>query len=85
MRFARGINTYQETVVTKSDTTLLGTVADGFMCVTTSGDISVLTEAGNTVVFKSVPLATVIPVRIARINSTNTAATGLLALYLPRG
>jgi hypothetical protein len=73
---------FQEAVTTASDSTLLvGGVADAFMCVTTSGDISVLTEAGNTVVFKTVALNTVIPVRIKCINATGTTATGLLALF----
>lgn len=64
-----------------SDTVSYTKPALGFMCVTTAGDISVLTDNGDTVIFKSVPLNTVIPVRIARINSTGTAATGLVALY----
>lgn len=55
----------------------------GFMCVTTSGDITVLTDLDAVVTFKTVPLNTVVPVRIRRINATNTTATGLLYLENP--
>ncbi len=76
--------TYDGVIVTKSDTVdIPGGVADGLMCYTTTGDIAVITALGDTITLKSVPLLTFIPLRISRIMSTNTAATGLLAMRAP--
>lgn len=39
------------------------------------GDISLVTLAGNTVVFTAVPQGTIFPMQAQRINSTNTTAS----------
>ena len=46
----------------------------------TSGDISLLTKAGQSVTFSNVPVG-VLPVRAKRVNSTNTTASNMIALY----
>lgn len=47
-----------------------------------AGNVAVVFEGdGTAVVFNSVPAGTVLPVRAIRINSTNTTATNLVALY----
>lgn len=56
--------------VTPSDTTLYSLV--GFY-VGGTGDVTVVTEAGNTVVFKACPVGTQVSLRIAKIMAATTA------------
>lgn len=44
-----------------------------------TGDISLVTEGGDTVVFLNVPVG-ILPVTATRVNSTNTTATALIGL-----
>jgi hypothetical protein len=45
-----------------------------------SGDLTVTTEDGDTVTFKSVPTGTVLSVRVQIIAATGTTATNLIGL-----
>ena len=45
------------------------------------GDISVLNKDGQTVVFRSVPAGTVLPIRTGRVRASGTTATLLVGLY----
>ncbi|MEO1063628.1 MAG: hypothetical protein AAFZ07_19605 [Actinomycetota bacterium] len=65
--------------ITPSDTDLLPRVTRGIY-VGGVGDVTVLTEAGDTVAFTSVPSGAILPVRAQRVDSTGTTATGLVAL-----
>lgn len=46
-----------------------------------TGNVSIRDEAGNAVVFNSVPVGTILPVRTEVIMATNTTATNLVGLY----
>jgi len=46
-----------------------------------TGAVVVVKENGLTVSYAGVPAGTVLPVRAKRVNSTGTAATGMVALY----
>jgi hypothetical protein len=46
----------------------------------TGGNVRVLTEDGDDVIFKNVPDGVMLPVRCTRVFATNTTATDLLAL-----
>lgn len=67
--------------ITPSDTTNIngGQLTRGIY-VGGAGNISA-EIGGNTVVFNSAVAGTVLPVRCTRINSTNTTATNLVALF----
>jgi hypothetical protein len=41
----------------------------------------VLMASGQTVTFVGVAAGSVLPIRVARVNSTNTTATNIVALY----
>lgn len=66
--------------VTPSDSTNLteGTCRSLYIGVT--GDVVVLFDSGNAITFKDVPVG-ILPVRAKRVNSTNTTATDIVALY----
>ncbi len=67
--------------ITPHDTTL---IADGLcegLYVGSGGDIVVLMIDDTTATFSGVPTGTIIPMRVKRVNSTNTTASNLLALY----
>ena len=63
--------------VTPSDTTQLAANA---LYVGTTGNVAVVTEAGTTVTFSSVPAGAVLPVRVRQVLSTNTTASNIVAL-----
>lgn len=44
-----------------------------------SGDVAVVTAAGNAVTFKAAPVG-ILPVQVSRVKSTGTTATDILAL-----
>lgn len=46
-----------------------------------AGNVTLLTAAGTTVVFSSVPAGTVLPVSCKRVNSTGTTATLMTAIF----
>lgn len=66
--------------VTPNDTTQLSFVTRG-LYVGGAGNVAVLMASGQTVTFVGVPAGTVLPIRIARVNSTSTTATSIVALY----
>ena len=45
------------------------------------GNVSVMTAQGDIVTFIGVPAGGVIPVQVARVNSTDTSASSMLAIY----
>jgi hypothetical protein len=46
-----------------------------------TGDVSARLAGGQTIVFRNVQGGSVLPVRAARVNSTGTTATGIVALW----
>jgi len=46
-----------------------------------AGNIVAVDEAGNAVTFTGATAGSIIPIRCKRVNSTNTTATGLVALW----
>lgn len=46
-----------------------------------AGDLNVITAAGQTVLFKAVPVGTFIPINVIKVLSTSTTATFILALW----
>ncbi len=47
----------------------------------TTGNVSLLTTGGSSLVFVAVPAGFILPVRTVRVNSTNTNASNMVALY----
>lgn len=67
--------------VTPSDTVDLATPARAFF-IGVTGDVALVPLDGSTAVtFKNVASGQIIPVQARRINSTNTNATDIVALY----
>lgn len=66
-------------VVTKDDTAHLDAVSTIYVGV--GGDIAVLTANDQVVTFKNVIGGTILPVAVKRVNSTNTDATDMVALW----
>jgi hypothetical protein len=66
------------TVVVPSDSVNQGPFRALYVGVT--GDVTLVTLGGTTVLFKAVPVG-VLPVGFSRVNSTNTTATTMLGLY----
>lgn len=46
-----------------------------------AGDVAVVLPGGTAITFAGVAAGTVLPVRAIRINSTNTTATNMVALF----
>mgnify|MGYP003665418422 FL=1 len=70
------------TVPTATDYTIYPEASNG--CVLycgATGNINVLTAAGQTVTFTAVPTGAFMPVQVKRVNATGTAATEIVALY----
>jgi hypothetical protein len=65
--------------VVPSDTVLLANPS--VIYVGGAGNVSVLTEQGDTVTFTAVPVGSVIPVRVMRVNAAVTSATLMIAIY----
>lgn len=63
--------------VTKSDSTVLSNVIGLF--VGGAGAVTVVTSAGDTVLFSAVPAGAVIPLVVTKVKSTGTDATGIVA------
>lgn len=66
--------------ITPSDTVDL-TYLTRFVYVGGAGNVVAIDRDGNAVTFTAVPAGTVLPIRVKRINSTNTTATALVALW----
>ena len=65
--------------VSPSDTVFFTTVARK-LWVGGTGNVSLVTKAGNTVVFTGVPAGNLLPVGALRVNATGTTATNIVGL-----
>lgn len=45
-----------------------------------AGDVAVVTETGNTVTFKAVPVGTQLDIRVSKVLATGTTATYIVGL-----
>jgi hypothetical protein len=66
--------------VTPSDANDLANVASA-VYVGGAGALVVITAGGETVTFAAVPAGTTIPLRVARVKATGTAATSIVAVW----
>lgn len=67
--------------VTPSDTTdIRGGQLTRYVYVGGGGNLSVVMDNGS-VVFTAVPTGAVLPLRVSRVNATNTSATNIVALF----
>lgn len=57
-----------------------GSIYASSLYIGTGGDVRVLTESEDDVTFEGVAGGTVLPVRVKRVYSTSTTATGILGL-----
>lgn len=60
--------------ITPADTPSNDTWADG-LYVGGAGNVTVITNAGSTSLFSSVPAGTILPVKVRTVKSTGTTAT----------
>lgn len=65
-------------VVTPSDSVDLD--RDSTLYIGGTGNISVITAGGDTVLFSAIPAGTFLPVLVSRVRSTTTTATLIVAL-----
>jgi len=65
--------------VTPSDSTALAETTRA-LYVGGAGDISVLMQSGASLDFTAVPVGTVLPIRVDRVNATGTTASAIVAL-----
>lgn len=65
--------------VTPSDSTHLGNVRS--LWIGGAGDVAVVTPAGSTVTFAGATAGSIIPMQVVKVNSTNTTATSIVAIY----
>lgn len=66
--------------VTPHDSTNLSDVCRA-LYIGTAGNMAVVTADGATVLFSNVPAGSIIPIAVSRVNSTNTTASAIVALY----
>lgn len=66
--------------VIPSDSTDLARVSRA-LWVGGAGNVAAEMKSGNVVTFVAVPAGTILPCRVARVNSTNTTASDIVALY----
>lgn len=67
-------------VITPHDSTDLANMTRGIY-VGGTGNIVAVMEDNTTCLFSAVPVGTILPIKVRRINSTSTTATLLVALY----
>jgi hypothetical protein len=85
-KMAEGVRSLSEPVmnaaaITPNDGTDLAQFTR-FVYVGGTGDITVnMAGTGASIVFKAVPVGTVLPIRVARVLATGTTATNLVALW----
>ena len=70
---------YDADAVTPSDTGTTGNARG--LYIGGAGDVKIDTAAGTTVTFVGALAGTVLPVQVARVYSTDTTATNIIALY----
>lgn len=66
--------------ITPSDATELGFLTRA-VYVGTGGNVVAVDAAGTAVTFTAVVGGTILPIRVSRINSTNTTASNMVALW----
>jgi hypothetical protein len=67
--------------VTTSDTVSFTAGECRALYVGVGGNISVFLRNGTSVTFVGVPVGSVLPVSVLRVNATNTTASSIVALY----
>lgn len=78
---ASGIYPYNTMVaITTSDTVNIATGVTDAVIVTVAGNAVIIDASGNSTAHTSLPVGTLIPVRVVRVNATGSTAT-LAALY----
>jgi hypothetical protein len=80
------LQTERAAVVTPSDTVNIPAVTGGtnngcVLYVGGAGNLRVLTVGGDDVLFSNIQGGSFIPVQVLRVYSTNTTATGIVALW----
>lgn len=71
---------YEARAVTPHDSTMLTGGTCRALYVGATGNIAVLMASGSTVTFSNVPVG-IFPIQVQRVNSTNTTASNIVALY----
>ena len=66
--------------VTTSDSVNLSSIARG-LYVGTGGNLAAVMPDDAVVTFNNVATGTILPVRVKRVNATNTTASNIVALY----
>ena len=68
--------------VTPHDSTMIsdGAATRG-LYVGTTGNVTVLTQNGQTVTLTAVPAGALLPIRVKRVNSTLTTASNIVAFF----
>ena len=46
-----------------------------------SGNVTVVTEGGETVLFTAVPAGTILPIRVKEVSATGTTATSIVRMW----
>lgn len=67
-------------VVTPSDSVDLAAVTRA-LYVGGTGNITAVMKDGQTVLFSAIPVGTILPIRVSRVNATATTATLIVALW----
>lgn len=79
-RFARLQGPYRDAfAITPSDSTDLAVYANA-LWVGGTGNISLITLDGTTVLISGIPAGTVLPLQVKRVRSTSTTATAIVGL-----
>ena len=66
--------------VTVSDSTNLSSVSRA-LYVGTAGNVAAVMPNDDVVLFSNVPAGMILPVRVKRVNATNTTASNIVALF----
>lgn len=70
---------FDAAVVTPSDSTDIP-VTRG-LYIGTTGNLTVITAAGNTVPWVAVPAGQILPIQVTRVKATGTTASNIVAMY----
>lgn len=70
----------QAAAVTPSDTVDLP-FRSRALYIGVAGDVTAVMHNGDVILFKNLAAGTILPVRVARVNATNTTASSIVALY----
>ncbi len=67
-------------LVSPSDSVNLPLGVSRALYVGTGGDINVITDGGQTVLFSNVPDGSILPIRVSRVKFSSTTASGIISL-----